>query len=106
MSKIPISKEDPIGFNSSNVVHTFSASSKSWVATEDCYVGGYLYYSASMGADNAYVTVAGVPVAYAGGVKIGGTYYDAVGTACAPVRKGQTVLVNSNNYTYLKCYGK
>ena len=98
-------EENPIGFDSSRVVHTFSANANSWTATEDCYICGYLYYTASMGNNNSYVTINAVPVAHAY-IKIGGTYYDAIGTVCAPVRKGQTVLVSSSDYSSIKCYGK
>ena len=99
-------EENPIGFDGSKVVHTFSASSNSWTATEDCYICGFLYYTASMGADNAYVVIAKAPVASAGGVKIGATFYDGIGAVCAPVRKGQKVVVHSSDYSQIKCYGK
>jgi len=98
-------EEDPIGFDGSKVVHTFSASNNEWTATEDCYICGFLYYSASMGANNAYVLIARAPVASAY-MKVGATFYDAVSAVCAPVRKGQTVVVSSSDYSSIKCYGK
>ena len=93
-----------IGFDTSTVVHTFSSSSVSWVATEDCWVVGFIYYEPPMGNSNAYVTVGGAAVSVAFS-KSGSTYNSALGTACAPVKKGQTVRVYSDQYTQIKCYG-
>lgn len=99
------SGEEPIGFDSTKVIHTFSANANTWTATEDCYICGYLYYVASMGIKNSSVSINDVPVAFAY-LKIGSTYYDAIGAVCAPVRKNQRIVVNSSDYSFIKCYGK
>jgi len=108
MKKIPAKykeDQDPIGFNSAKVVHTFSANANSWTATEDCYVCGYLYYVASMGNNNAYVSIDAHVVA-ATFMKVGTTFYDTISAVCAPVRKNQRILINSSDYSSIKCYGK
>ena len=92
-----------VGFDQSKVVHSFSSSSKSWAATEDCWVIGYIYYEPAMGNSNAWVSVGGLYVTQAFS-KSGSTFNSALGVACAPVKKGQTVAVYSDQYTGIKCY--
>ena len=89
-----------VGFDTTNVVHTFAANDKTWTATEDCYICGYIYYAAAMGSNTAYVSINNVAVA---SFYIPNTAF--TGAVCAPVKKGQIVVVNSNEWHSIKCYG-
>lgn len=90
-----------IGVDTNNVVYNFTdeATSSSydldyWVATEDCIVAGTLRHNSTEQTNNvAHVTVEGVIVA-ALGCFIGGPA-DSYGGVCVPVKKGQTVKVQT-----------
>lgn len=87
-----------IGFNKDSVLKTFS-NNNAWTATADCFVVGAIEYVTSMGNNSAYVTVDGIFTAI---VNVANN--NCTGAVCIPVKKGQSVQVNSYSYNNIKAY--
>ena len=107
MAQLPCFPIKLVSFDNSNPIHTFSANDQSWQADQDCFIVGTIYYTQSvLGNDDAYVMVGGIKIASVKMKDVGSsqTADFPLGVYC-PVKKGQNVIVRSNGYNYIKCYG-